>query len=290
MPSIVHLHFIIATTLTLLSITISMVYEPSNELQIMLLLLLAGCLGIPHGLTDMLLLQHFPQFWQKKSVTTLWVTGFIIYCLISALMWFLWWFVPLVAFLIFIILSLYHFGIEDNAAHGHHEHLHPFILWLHGAFLIFVPLAAHSETVLYFSQLSHTDWSEIQKISPYIAGLAGGILLLNSFRHSHYMMVTELLVLFILFLMVKPLLSFTIYFCIWHTPRHYLRSATKPYIRKFIIIIICISVISMMVALSYFYQFQLEKLQNNYIYLDFFKLLGCIVAPHVILAKLTMRK
>ena len=194
-------------------------WEPLLVLGLMLLL------GLPHGATDRGL--FFSLRDRVSSFKSL--NFYAAYLGIIGLYALVWYLVPVVAFLLFLILSIYHFGQSNWVKTAYRSvrtaRLH-YLLWGAGALL--TPILLHSEQALAISgNMLRLPLS--LSVSPYAAWAAVALAVVNvgfiaylygqrvisGSRAGRELLAYGLLVA--LFLTNSLLLGFTIYFVVWHS-------------------------------------------------------------------------
>jgi beta-carotene 15,15'-dioxygenase len=211
----------IALVLTLSAVALMI---PARELTVgmQLTILAIGLLstGVPHGAVDHLrmapvLRRRFGRFWLPAFLL-----AYVTITLAVAAAWMVW---PVASLIVFLLLSLHHFGSGDaEDAIG---------IAIHGSVPILVPCAAHPDAVAeLFAHLTASATSTWQATlyaaQPMIVVLISGLLtLLWAGRRACTGAMLEVLAIVAAGLTLPPLLSFTIYFCIWHAPRHILKVA-----------------------------------------------------------------
>lgn len=194
-------------------------YEPFLVLGMMLLL------GLPHGATDhglfIALGKHKPL--GKKT------NFYLVYTLIIVAYGFVWYTLPLLAFIIFMMLSVYHFGQSNwvDLQHGSKlkARLH-YVLW--GAGILLTPILLHGgEAVAIVATMTDTVITLPERKT--ILWLIGTMAVLNLFAtYSMYQAgrlgrkrlakeLTAYAVLMLLFFSNSLLLGFTVYFVLWHS-------------------------------------------------------------------------
>lgn len=203
-------------------------------------------LGLPHGATDHGL---FDALIRKNSLT---ITRnfYLTYLLVIGGYGLVWYLLPGVAFLLFLVLSVYHFGqsnwVDVSYPHPLQARLH-YLFW--GAGVLFTPV------ILYSTEAA----SIVAKMTGYqvplpgeevVTGIIVGLTVLNllsllffAIRKtiSYQRLALELLaygVLIALFFTNSLLLGFTVYFVFWHSlssahdQLHFFRSRLSPASRK----------------------------------------------------------
>lgn len=194
-------------------------WEPFLVLGLMLLL------GLPHGATDhgLFLALSGGRPPVKK------VNFYVAYLLLIGSYGLVWWFFPIVAFSIFILLSIYHFGQSNwvglNYGSGVGSRLH-YLIW--GAGILLTPILLHAgesiEIVNAMTGTSITDpglgFAHSFMIVAAVLNVALAGWLTFTGRLTVRRLLRELLaygVLTAMFLTNSLLLGFTVYFVFWHS-------------------------------------------------------------------------
>lgn len=197
-----------------------------SSVQLVLALGMILIIGIPHGATDYLIFQQLSRpLWGSREMTRFYIN----YILLMAGYALLWWLLPVAALLLFLGISMYHFGQSNwnylrfqskfEAAGTH-------LLW--GSFVLFVPILWHYETAAPIIS------SIISAPAPYIAkpwceGISIALFVLNLWLCIYYFIqnrvtrkefvdeVVNLFALALLLINLPLLLGFAIYFVCWHS-------------------------------------------------------------------------
>ena len=120
--------------------------------QIALPLMLVVVAGFPHGAADGVLALRLAA--RGRVSLTLFMAA---YLAIAGVVMALWWLAPLVGFVLFLALSVSHFGMMDTAATAHLPHRAARVA-IHGAApIMVVPLAHGAEVTAIFSLLVSGD-------------------------------------------------------------------------------------------------------------------------------------
>jgi Brp/Blh family beta-carotene 15,15'-monooxygenase len=195
----------------------------SNQIQIILGFTLIFTFGILHGANDLLLIEKISS--QKKQTSYLKRMGYYIcVVLIGA---FLFYLVPWLALLLFILISAYHFGEQQW-----HDLIHYFPKWIsvlfpftYGLLILFLLFNFHIKEV----QNIVLEITSISIPSLYISlslKIFGGIFILISayfYWKTEAMkkkLLTELFYLFVFAIIFKSsslIWGFAIYFILWHS-------------------------------------------------------------------------
>jgi Brp/Blh family beta-carotene 15,15'-monooxygenase len=117
----------------------------SINAQLILLLSTVTIIGIPHGYFDFLIAKKLFDNYDN------WLVKFIfMYTSLSVLYLLVWLTSPLIALGIFLIMSIYHFGIEESEDIENNST--SFVLYL-GSVPIAAPILFHANDVFYFFEI-----------------------------------------------------------------------------------------------------------------------------------------
>lgn len=218
MHPLMQCHYTIAFAASFWLALALLLWQPGLSQQLMVLIIGAGLIGLPHGLTDLLLLQPLGERFGWSSWPFL--SGMLIYLLIMAVYLVIWLLFPSFAFALFLCVSIWHFGRQDCQSAS------PELTWPHavlrGMLVLLLPYGFWPETTIFFNLIIGRELfvyvPEIRYLAALIALAAIGLALYA--RARYFLAETALLVG--LLVLLPPLLSFTVYFCLWHTPRHYI--------------------------------------------------------------------
>jgi Brp/Blh family beta-carotene 15,15'-monooxygenase len=273
---------ILLMNLSIISLLL-MIIEPTIlniNTQLILLLTTVTIIGIPHGYFDFLIAK---KLFNKHEN---WLVKFIFVYTSLSLVYLLVWFIsPALALIIFLIMSIYHFGVEESEDIKDNNIL--LVLYL-GSVPIVVPILFHTAEVYYFFDILlnqtisyQNDFDFIKYV--YCVGLIGLL----------FLKVKKLLPLYglllINFIFLPPLLSFILYFCFHHSIRHYLHAmgdsnifSSQVNVTKFATIFLALTVVFTMTVLGYMSEFSnltYEKIIVKYIFIT----LACLTLPHLLL-------
>ena len=273
------LHYSIAIILTLCVGSIIFFQLPISEpTQIYFLILVAGIIGIPHGRTDFIIIRKI----SKSKIQIIYYL--FLYLAVVILVFYLWQHIGLVLFLVFLLFSIYHFGSQDCKSHKIKNSALKIIA---GSIIILIPLFFHQETSFYYNTLIGMNF--FHNIEANLSVIIFSILIYLSYLifKKLYLFFLETVILISLLALLPPLISFTLYFSLWHTPRHYLEeiselSPDEKLGNIFIILIISFSILFSLAAFlivgadSYKLSFKNEGV-------IFFKLIIGLTISHVLL-------
>jgi Brp/Blh family beta-carotene 15,15'-monooxygenase len=166
----------------------------------------------------------------------------------------IWWLLPLPSLILFLLLSVQHFGAGDAED--------AFGVIVHGSLPIVVPAAMHPDAVgELFALLTGGDadgWQlALRTAQPTL--LAGTLLAVVARlwirRAGPRGELLELITVAMAGALLPPLLSFALYFCVWHAPRHMLLvahelwpGATSRGLARFAVAAMPMSVVSLTVG------------------------------------------
>ena len=213
---------IITVALWLLALIFPQVLNYSFEF----FLLIIFSVGIPHGALDHII--HGETGTPKKKNMKMF---YLVYIGLIGLVGFFWFLFPTFSFILFLILSAYHFGQSQLYYITARSPLNHLIYFCWGAFVLSTMIAMNYEQCLdIFASLEWLNvksWMSIHY--PRMVSVATGLLLgiafflLRSYKHiSTGKIVWEtalLLVLVLLSFHTEVVYTFTIYFGLWHSLR-----------------------------------------------------------------------
>ena len=204
------------------------VFFPDLLLQIELIIAvsLIVLIGIPHGATDYIIFQYLSKpFWGTESLFYFYRN----YLLIMGAYALLWWFSPTLSLIVFILLSIYHFGQSNwNFLEKISKVLKHFLFIIWGSFVLLTPILAHYEQaqpiiaqILGFGPIAIDEGWRYAIIAILFAHSVLFCLYLRFEGKINKIEVrNEVLNLFLLltvYLFTPLLLGFAIYFVLWHS-------------------------------------------------------------------------
>jgi len=249
------------------------------NIQLTLLLITVSIIGIPHGYFDFLIAKKL--FDNYKS----WLIKFIFsYLSISLIYLMSWLYYSEIALIFFLIISTYHFGIEETEEIENKNYL---LIFLLGGTPIFIPILFHtSEVFSFFSILLNYNFQPLFVLNElkYIY-----VILFLLFLINYKKLLFLYILLLINFIFLPPLISFILYFCFHHSLRHYLYSMSDPKIypnslnlRKPVLFFIILTITFTVIAISLMLKlttFTFQHVIIQYIFIT----LACLTLPHLIL-------
>ncbi len=209
---------VIAVSVAAIAIPGTLVGWAPSPTSAVAIVVAAVVIGLPHGALDVAI---GPRMANP-------IAFFGAYLLLAATTVAVWLLVPLLGFVMFFLASWFHFARGDA---DHHRQLGSagMLLGISTAgCAIGLPLALHSATVVPVLsdllgtsvKLSAEQAAAIGATIAYpsiVCGLVAGIAALQIRRFDA---VVELTVIALLAVVVHPLVSFALYFSLWHSPRH----------------------------------------------------------------------
>jgi Brp/Blh family beta-carotene 15,15'-monooxygenase len=182
--------------------------------------------GIPHGATDYVISRHLKgSIWGSRKL----IRFLFRYLLIMALYAMVWWASPVIGLLIFLGISVLHFGQSNwNYLTFHSSFERQFTYYLWGALVLFFPIIWHFETALPIIESLTGAWNmapgaELQVLLCTVLTVAnaGWIIYLYLSGQLQLQQVRDeainLAVLLWAFTQLPLLLGFAVYFVAWHS-------------------------------------------------------------------------
>ena len=246
--------------------------------QYYLLLITVTIIGVPHGFFDYSVAERL--FKNNKNWIYYFTTAYVSLSLIYLSLWI---YYPLTSLTFFLIISIFHFGIEE-INHIEYKDMKFFQIFMIGSMPIVLPILFHSSDVFYvFNQIigANIDYIDINIYMYYLYfSLLFIALYFNGIERSW---VYSILILN--FIVLPPLLSFILYFCFHHSIRHYIHSIyhdnlvpkkydTKKYLKTIIMTSVFFAVIAL-ISLQAYGQYSFDTIIVKYIFI----LLACLTLP-----------
>lgn len=198
--------------LTLIALGLG-VPSPSPTVQVVLLGVLVGVLGLPHGALDPLIARRLGLWGTPWSF----VAFNAVYVAIVVIVVVLWLVLPVASLVVFLLVSALHFGSDWNAKRA------PWLRFLAGFGLLSVPAVLHqSEVRAAYVVLAGEGGAAIAVAQQWLGPLAlAGLLLaaIIALRHRPHESI-EIGLATALALFADPLVFFVLYFCALHSFRH----------------------------------------------------------------------
>lgn len=201
-----------------------------ESMQYILFALVILFIGIPHGAMDHVIDAAIDR-WNPKSINLKfygWYLGAIgAYSI-------LWYFYPFLSFMLFFVMTAYHFGQSDVHRLRLTENFTKLLIPFRGLLLIFFILLGDlrfsSDVIATVTSFNWFEWvSKQQQLIEYIyLGVTGFYLVLVSLANikskkgwkDSLLSLTEVLLLYGLFNFTNSLIAFSFYFGFWHSYEH----------------------------------------------------------------------
>lgn len=192
-------------------------WTPSPTTALTVVIVAIG-IGLPHGALDIVI---GPRMARPT-------TFFGMYLAVAATSVLIWLLAPVLGLVTFFAASWFHFARGDAAHHRHLGGAGPLLGMSTAGCAIGLPLALHSRIVapvlsdLLMGAASPTaeqvaTLGRMIACPSIVAGIVAGLAALQMRR---YATAVELLTIAVLSGVVHPLISFALYFALWHSPRH----------------------------------------------------------------------
>jgi len=181
-------------------------------------------LGVPHGSLDVLFAS---QTYQLGHITH-WMKFIAYYVLTSLAVILVWLIVPNLFFIAFLILSALHFSDDLNLIDSE------VLKFGYGASIITFPsLFFSTELIQLYGMIINVEIATTIVKACQLISLPAGLLIIVQLFKEQIDIRTKLesLCVCALFLLLTPILSFGVYFCVMHSARHLIRS--RFFLRKF---------------------------------------------------------
>lgn len=186
----------------------------SPTIQLIILGIVIALLGLPHGALDPWIAERL-GFNNTPQQRFLFNAGYLALAALVVLFW--WWF-PALSLIIFLSISAWHFSADWMPSLSMPTRL------IAGALLLLMPIGFHTEAVeTIFQQLSGTEGGKLADTLALPAWLLGSTMVLMTAAtvwKRQWQTSLEFFTLAALAYFTPPLLYFTLYFCLLHSPRH----------------------------------------------------------------------
>lgn len=184
--------------------------------QLALLGIVIVLLGLPHGALDPWIAENIGIQNTRRQVLLLTIS----YLAIAVLVVCVWYWLPVLSLLIFLVISAWHFSGDWK------NNIQLPLRICAGALLLLMPIGFHTEIVsTIFEQLSGESGGNLAYALA-LPGwlLVGAVVLLSGWAafKQQWKTTLEFLTLLTLAFLTTPLVYFTLYFCLLHSPSHLL--------------------------------------------------------------------
>jgi len=217
----------VGTSIVLIGIALTLP-DFLNQLTLPILLLSVFIIGIPHGAIDHIMATELYGLKSSLKDHLLFYASYLLIMLIIAVLWI---FAPIAGMILFLLISIYHFGQADME--DFMDSSAPNYLWyiLRGVLIIgLIVFSDSSTTYPIISEAMRIDLVAFEEFMPdaslsvlvllslYAAFTLWGILQ-NHFKQN-LRFVADSALLAGLILVTGPLIGFAIYFALWHSIGH----------------------------------------------------------------------
>jgi Brp/Blh family beta-carotene 15,15'-monooxygenase len=186
----------------------------SPTIQLVILGVVIFLLGLPHGALDPWIAQRLGLYDSTKQ-KIVFITG---YLALTALVVFFWLWLPVLSLFVFLTISAWHFSGDWNTSINRPLRL------CAGTLLLLMPIGFHTETVsMIFQALSSTNGAHLAttlSLPPWFLAVAMTLIAASAAIKRQWQTSFDFLSLLGLAYFTPPLIYFTIYFCLLHSPRH----------------------------------------------------------------------
>jgi Brp/Blh family beta-carotene 15,15'-monooxygenase len=201
-------------------ISLVMIYLVPDMLSLTTQLALLGIviviLGLPHGALDPWIAENIGIQNTRKQILLFNLS----YLAIAVMVICVWYWLPMLSLLLFLAISAWHFSGDWK-----NDIQQPF-RFCAGALLLLMPIGFHTETVsTIFEQLSGERGGNLAYalvLPAWLLTCAVALLAGWAFFQQQWKTALEFMTLLTLAYLTTPLVYFTLYFCLLHSPRHLL--------------------------------------------------------------------
>lgn len=240
-------------------------------------------LGVPHGSLDLVIAK---EFFNLKGAQA-WIGFLSSYVFKAALIVVFWQFLPSWVLLLFLVQSVRHFSNDLN------PHIPPIIRLLYGGAIIILPALFYQEDIkILYGYLIGASTAEYFVTLSYYLAFPWLLGLLSSawyIRKNAFFTCVEIVAVTALAIIVRPLVAFTIYFCLMHSTRHVIVSLYN--LKKTSILMIFTAMViptQVVIIVAYtflnFFEWTEKNQDARLIYVTFVGLFA-LTAPHMSLLK-----
>lgn len=286
-----------AGLLSVVFIGIGLISPSVNEsLSIWVLLISVFIVGIPHGAIDHIIAS---ELFHNRNGLTGHLIFYSSYLLVMAVLGLIWYLSPPAGMIIFLIISIYHFGqadMEDFISDKQST-----LLWniLRGTFIIGLILFSNTEkTFPVIADATGISSEVFQSVLPPSGTLIISLLLIYFIASIYTVFQKRIknptiffadgILLAILFLVTGPFIGFAIYFAVWHSSGHihemiqFFDRRNKPFgLRDFIMKSLPFTIISLL-GLAGLYYIQLLFGSGQEFVTLMFILISVLTLPHMV--------
>lgn len=204
-----------------------LIHPISNDVQIIMLLSLVLLVGVPHGALDFLVDEQNETLQNNQFSFVKFVSVYLTRLFAFSLFWFL----PWLAFSLFIIFSIFHFGETDMSAIVKPNKYAVLLYFSYGALVLSILLLSHlpeiqnSLPAVSTFLKENNIYSTLINTTPYIILFCSLLFLVVLFiqKKSGYIKqisfydIIQFVCLLFLLVYLPLMLAFTFYFALWHS-------------------------------------------------------------------------
>tara|TARA_B100001250_G_C19659742_1_gene726487 strand:- start:105 stop:932 length:828 start_codon:yes stop_codon:yes gene_type:complete len=244
------------------------------------------CIGIIHGANDIKIISTFSNNGNKFKYFSFYLLTVLIGCL-------LFFFLPSIALLVFVLVSCFHFGEQHWESKLKPNKYNSFFYFFYGGIVfLLLFIIKHEDVSIVISQITGINFESIFfQISFLIFFLFFFIIIFFKKEFTLLFIEIPLLLFFILVFSNSTLIyAFSFYFIIWHSLPSLKSQINNLYgevsyasIYNYVKSSILYWLISIVGLFSFYYFFDI---QSNYFLPLFFSFLAAITFPHVIVISL----
>jgi len=244
------------------------------------------CIGIIHGANDIKIISTFSNNGNKFKYFSFYLLTVLIGCL-------LFFFLPSIALLVFVLVSCFHFGEQHWESKLKPNKYNSFFYFFYGGVVfLLLFIIKHEDVSIVISQITGINFESIFfQISFLIFFLFFFIIIFFKKEFTLLFIEIPLLLFFILVFSNSTLIyAFSFYFIIWHSLPSLKSQINNLYgevsyasIYNYVKSSILYWLISIVGLFSFYYFFDI---QSNYFLPLFFSFLAAITFPHVIVISL----
>tara|TARA_B000000475_G_scaffold17571_1_gene14493 strand:- start:2796 stop:3713 length:918 start_codon:yes stop_codon:yes gene_type:complete len=218
-----HINFFTLASLFAVVMNFIFNFSDSTVLINILSFLLIASVGITHGSYDIKKGQILSRFFNLKSIKLF----LIVYIFVAMSIMAFWYLLPTITLLLFLIISIYHFGNEEFEYFNIKTNL--FISIFRGLMIIIAPLVFHYEQT--FKIFQSINFSINDKLFFFMSNnytiliifalinILFSLIVIGN-NPSRFILLLDLLTLILINFIFEPIFSFSLYFCFLHSKRN----------------------------------------------------------------------
>tara|TARA_B110000503_G_C7048373_1_gene371210 strand:- start:27 stop:848 length:822 start_codon:yes stop_codon:yes gene_type:complete len=251
--------------------------------QVVIPIVLMILFGVPHGALDgAIIFRQFPTFRPRALL----LIGYLLLCIVCALLWAV---LPTFCLVVFLAMSVWHFGQSDQSNSGYTATHIWRVITDGGIWVILLPFSHQLAVRELFAVLGADASFTMQMISWLIIPWAILALANVAMRilDGHGVGVISTLSFGVMSILMPPLWSLCLYFCLWHSRRHVIRvlvELSSP--RLGWIMMALLTLITVLLALLAFVCLPVSTLWTEAVTQVFFIGLFALTVPHMVLIDL----